>query len=196
MSSRVGYPYRIILYHTFPPRFGSAWARYYQARAEHTPCMVWYDLFCERDIAIWFSSARGCMVKSDVILRLWNLRNANIMCPWTLEREIQLYKTMAWTAVIPVHDSFAGCNWNGSDMSIGPESAASFLHAIVLFAIVLKLLPYDCTFCIVLSLKFLKNIWDSGAFALLTVNVALTPGHVSSTLWTDGSPPQWIYLSS
>ena len=108
------------------------------------------------------------------------------MCPWTLEREIQLYKNP--TAMKALHGqrqflySTALLVAIGSNISIGPDSAASFFRVIVLFAIVLKLLPYDCTFCIVLSLKFLKNIWDSGAFALLTVNVALTPGHVSSTL--------------
>ena len=44
------------------------------------------------ECSIRYGSARGCKVKNDVILCLWNLRNANIMCPWTLEREIQLYK--------------------------------------------------------------------------------------------------------
>ena len=54
--SRVGSPYRIVPYRTFPIRFGSARARYYRARAEHTPCTVRYDLFCERDMAIRFGS--------------------------------------------------------------------------------------------------------------------------------------------
>lgn len=53
---RVGYPYRIVPYRTFPLRFGTARARYYRARAEPTPCTVWYDLFCELDIAIRFGS--------------------------------------------------------------------------------------------------------------------------------------------
>ena len=45
---RVGYPYRIVPYRTFLHRFGSARARYYRARAVHSPCTVRYDLFCER----------------------------------------------------------------------------------------------------------------------------------------------------
>ena len=47
---RVGYPYRIVPYRTFPLRF------YYRARAEHPPCTVRYDLFCERDMAIRYGS--------------------------------------------------------------------------------------------------------------------------------------------
>src|SRR5437773_2821144 len=50
--------YRTESYRTVhsPPRFGSARARYYRARAEHTPCTVRYDLFCERDMAIRYGS--------------------------------------------------------------------------------------------------------------------------------------------
>ena len=96
----------------------------------------------------------------------------NIMCPWTLERELQLDKTptvmkaLPWIAAILVFDNFTSCNRNDSDISIGRESAATFLRAIVLFAIVLKLLPYDCTSYIVLSLKFLNNIWEPSHFSL------------------------------
>src|SRR5256885_11877671 len=49
------------------------------------------------------------------------------------------------------YGSARGCTVD-VDISIEPESATIFFRAIVLFAIVLKLLPYDCTFCIVLSL--------------------------------------------
>ena len=65
---------------------------------------------------------------------------------------------------------------NDSDISIGPESTALFFHAIVLFAIVLKLLSYDCTFCIILSLKYMRTL------TFLIVNITLNPEHVSSTL--------------
>jgi len=76
------------------------------------------------------------------------------------------------------------------DISGGSESAILFFHAIVLFAIVLKLLSYDCTFCIILSLKYMRTL------TFLIVNITLNPEHVSSTLWTNGSPSQWICLSS
>lgn len=41
-----------------------------------------------------------------------------------------------------------------------------FLRAIILFAIILKLLPYDYTSYIVLNLKFLNNIWGPSHFSL------------------------------
>ena len=56
VPNRVGYPYRIVPYHTFPLRFGSARAGYYRAPAEHTPCTVRYDLFCEPDMVIRYGS--------------------------------------------------------------------------------------------------------------------------------------------
>jgi len=66
---------------------------------------------------------------------------------------------------------------NDSDISIViPESTALFFHAILLFAIVLKLLSYDCTFCIILSLKYMRTL------TFLIVNITLNPEHVSSTL--------------
>src|SRR5208282_686001 len=51
-------------YRTFFLRFGSARARHYRARAEHTPCTVRYGLFCERDMAIRFGSIK-CTVRFD-----------------------------------------------------------------------------------------------------------------------------------
>jgi len=51
-----------------------------------------------------------------------------IMCPWILEREIQLdnnptaVKALPWVAAIPLlFSSFASCNRNNFDILIGPS---------------------------------------------------------------------------
>jgi hypothetical protein len=126
------------------------------------------------ECSVWYGSARGCMVKSDVIFML------------VKPSECQYYICICYGVFIggcirklyyknnrrtkEAGEQRQQCGWgfniavaHHSDIFIGPESAALFFHAIVLFAIVLKL-------------KYIRTL------TFLIVNITLTSELISFIL--------------